>query len=177
MNNREIERKYALTEYEFFRLADTLSFKLEPLIEISVRGSDTFFLGKNSYIYRYRNSADGFNEMTVKSYGGDTLNRLEINLPMGRPSITDLIQFLSTLGLQYAGSVDKESIIYKLAKGDVSLYKATTGAATKYFLEIEAHTSNEEEALEFINYYETEIGIEAASRQNFNLYDLMIGGK
>jgi adenylate cyclase class IV len=177
MKNREIERKYAITEYEFLRLADTLSFKLDPVIEMATEGSDTFFLGKNSYIYRYRNSADGFNEMTVKSYGGDTLNRMEVNLPMGKPSMTDLIQFFSTLGLQYAGSVDKEAVIYKLPKGDVSLYKATTGASTKYFLEIEAHSNNEKEALEFINYYETEIGLEAASRQNFNLYDLMIGGK
>lgn len=176
----EIEHKF-LVDNDFDVNAFFSSFNgIEPEVALSVSSRDVYYLltDLDNHVLRYRFD-EGIQELTLKSLGGDTEVRKEINLALGDGDQLQAVEaFAKTLGARWHGVIKKEVQVrtYKLC--EVVYYTATNIEGRRVCcVEFEARTSamqtSEIQAPEILQRFEEMAGFSGKMREKRSLLELL----
>lgn len=178
---KEFEHKFLVDENfdkdSFFKKLKSLGKPIEKHLVVT----DTYLAlaGKESFIFRHRHDEE-IQQFTVKSYGGDTRDRLEINLELlNDTSQKDaVVAFLQTIGEVTSHGILKIVDIFDFPDCEIVHYKAEAGGKTVYCVEFEAvGVETYEEAAKIIGRYASATGFGHLERCEISLFDMLIGGK
>ena len=147
---------------------------------ITIDVADRYFLTADgiarAYLLRHRFD-DTLHHLTLKSFGGDTQVRDEINLDLGhhagaQAALVDA--FVHRMGMVWTAAVAKAGIVWHFADCEVVYYHATGGGREVRCVEFEAtDTRSESAALATITRYEQATGFDAATRTAVPLLQLL----
>jgi hypothetical protein len=185
LDHLEIEHKFLLDDgFDDVKWMEACR-ALSPLNEKQLRVQDTYYLpGKNkAWIYRHRYDEE-IQQLTVKSRGGDTEVRTEINLDLsGENQDAKIAAFLKTLNIEEKYEIVKQIHVFDFPDCEVVQYHARCGSRSVSCLEFEAiGAGSVSDALATLERYETAMGYDASRRTKINLFDLLVsegneGGK
>jgi hypothetical protein len=176
-NFKEFEHKYLLDEH----------FNVHPVFEkLRALGNgkekqltvkDVYFRSEllPDFVFRHRKDQE-IQQLTVKSYGGDTRERTEINLHLknDRAQHDAVEAFLGVLGSFQKYVITKEIRVIDFPDCECVFYKASSADKTVYCMEFEAVGTNDlGVALEIIAKYELIAGFESIPRCNISLFDIL----
>ena len=176
----EVEHKFVVSD-EFdvagFR-ASALAMAPERTGEVEVK--DTYFVvsGHPELMFRHRID-DERQELTVKSRGGDTESRLEVNLrldPAAGDQRASAAAFLAPFGVRWQGTLHKQVQVFYFADCEVVYYHAQVGGRSVRCVEFEAvdHSGDVEAARATLVRYERELGFAERERTRTSLFDLLL---
>lgn len=178
-NFKEFEHKYLLetgadTDSIFADLRKAGDGKEKQLVVTDIYYRDSSLPG---YIYRHRKDEE-IQQLTVKSYGGDTRERTEVNLHLknDRDQFDAVEAFLKTLGEFERFEIHKKIRVIDFQDCECVYYEASSGTKIVHCFEFEAlGTNNLEDAMEIIAKYESAAGFDPAQRCELSLFDLLHG--
>ena len=179
MAYEEFEHKFVVTEefleeVSFRRKLDLLS--PERIVRQDVR--DVYYISRKTpgFIYRHRYDKE-LQQLTVKSFGGDTERRTEINLELdqGRGDQGEAVrEFLGIQGIEWQGTIHKKTEVFYLKDCEIACYEARRRGKTVRCVEFEAReTSIALNAKKVLRYYENLFGFDEAEREKKSLVELM----
>lgn len=180
MNNqsfKEFEHKYVLGPDVD---VDLIFEKLRTLpggIEKSLEVSDHYYYNPQhpDFVYRHRKDRE-IQQLTVKSYGGDARERLEINLDLLNDcSQSQAIEsFFNTLGSFEKRIIEKSIRVIDFPDCECVYYSATNGIKTVLCFEFEAlGVDNMDAAVSIMSKYEHLTGFDPALRCHDSLFNLL----
>ncbi|HAC16803.1 MAG TPA: hypothetical protein DCE78_12795 [Bacteroidetes bacterium] len=174
---KEFEHKYLVDE-----TVDILSIfeKLRAIgsgKEKSLEVIDSYYFSSSNpgFVYRHRKDRE-IQQLTVKSYGGDTRDRTEINLHLKNDdSQADAVNaFMKTLGDYQHFDIRKNIQVIDFPDCECVYYQASSGDKTVHCFEFEALGSKSlEDALVTINRYESVAGFHPSNRCEISLFELL----
>jgi adenylate cyclase class IV len=177
MSNVEIEHKFLLNDsFDHDRWGASCQ-ALDPENEKQLRVTDTYYVPtqEDNWIYRHRYDSE-IQQLTVKSRGGDTEVRTEINLDLaGSNQASKVAAFLATLSIQEKHVVVKQIHVFDFPDCEIVHYVASCGSRSISCVEFEAvgaHTV--QDALAVLERYELALGFDASKRSKVNLFDLLV---
>lgn len=140
--------------------------------------SDTYFVVGNlpGYIFRHRMGSVS-RELTVKSRGGDTETRREVNLALrtdGDDQASTVLAFMDVLGVRWRGTLSKRTWTWRMSSCEVSYQVARCGHRELRVLELEAAEPTTEGSLGVISTWEAVLGLAPAARCRESLFDLLL---
>jgi hypothetical protein len=174
---KEFEHKYLVDESvdiaSIFEKLRALGDGKEKSLEVT----DTYYFSvmNPGFVYRHRKDSE-IQQLTVKSYGGDTRDRTEINLHLKNDkSQADAVNaFMQTHGNYQNFDIRKNIRVIDFPDCECVYYKATSGNKTVYCFEFEAlGATSLENALITINRYESVAGFNPADRCEISLFELL----
>jgi hypothetical protein len=174
---KEFEHKYLVDESAdiaaIFEKLRVLGDGKEKSLEVT----DTYYFSSKNpgFVYRHRKDSE-IQQLTVKSYGGDTRDRTEINLHLKNDeSQADAVgAFMQTLGNYRNFDIRKRIQVIDFPDCECVYYKATSGNKTVYCFEFEALGAKTlEQALFTINRYESVAGFNPSDRCEISLFELL----
>lgn len=177
---KEFEVKYLLDDKfdaeGFFSTLRSLGSPVEKHLDVT----DTYFIleKKPGFIYRHRHDEE-IQQLTVKSYGGDTRNRVEVNLALENPdSQKDAVStFLRSFGEPEEFTIFKRVDIFDFPDCEIVHYVARTSDKSVRCVEFEAvGVDSWEEAKSVIDHYASKTGFIDIERCEIALFDLLHGG-
>ncbi len=174
---KEFEHKYVLDPNTD---VDVLFEKLRTLPggkEKSLEVSDHYYYDPSNpdFVYRHRKDRE-IQQLTVKSYGGDARDRLEINLELlnDRSQGKAIESFFKTIGNYQKRIIEKSIRVIDFPDCECVYYKATNGIETVYCFEFEAlGVENLADAIRIMDRYEKITGFDPATRCHDSLFDLL----
>ena len=175
---REIEHKYVVPDTfdrDAFRRTVTA---LSPRSTTQVTVEDTYFAVRSpeGFIFRHRYDEE-LQHLTVKSYTGDSENRLEVNLDLGQHAGNQreaAQAFLEVLGITWQGLIVKELEVYYFDDCEIAVYTAHAQGRTVNCVEFEALGGGSlEDSLAIIRRYEELCGFEGLEREQQALVSLL----
>lgn len=176
-NFKEFEHKYLLDEdfdpapvFERLRALGTGEEK-----QLSV--TDVYYQSNvlPGFIFRHRKDEE-IQQLTVKSYGGDTRERTEVNLHLKNDfaQFDGVEAFLSTIGTFQKFNIRKEIIVIDFPDCECVYYKASSNNKIVFCMEFEAiGTDNLDGAMAIIERYEAIAGFESSQRCHISLFDIL----
>jgi len=176
---KEFEVKYLLDNHfdaeHFFTTLRALGSPVEKHLDVT----DTYFTfaERPDFIYRHRHDAE-IQQLTVKSYGGDTRNRVEVNLALENPaSQKEAIRtFLRSFGEPGEFGIHKRVDIFDFPDCEIVHYLARSGSRTARCVEFEAvGVDTWEQAQAVIECYARATGFDRKARCEIALFDLLHG--
>lgn len=176
----EIEHKFVVGD-DFD--ADGLRYRLRqlgPQRETSCEVRDVYYLleGRPGLIYRHRFDAE-LQHLSVKSFGGDTEARLEVNLDLGQhrgDQQATVEAFLGVAGVTWRGEVRKEIEVFYFNECEIVIYQAHANGHHRRLrcVELEARGATSLEAgLEVLTRWEERIGFADRQRTDAPLVALL----
>lgn len=174
---KEYEVKYLLDDsFDTKQFFDTL-LSLGSPVEKHLEVTDTYykFESRPGYIYRHRHDIE-IQQLTVKSYGGDTRDRVEVNLSLNNNSSQKeaIETFLSSFGKPEAFGIRKTVDIYDFPDCEIVHYVAEANGRRVRCVEFEAvGVGTWEEAAKIIQSYAKATGFDSRERCEIALYDLL----
>lgn len=173
----EIEHKYVLppdTEVDAFRKRVASLGAYSVSLPESV--DDYTCAARPDRVVRVRrNLGSDEVELCVKSRGADAEVRLEEEVPVPEWGAAPLPRFLSALGWEHAGRVEKSSVAFRFEDCEVAVYSARTGDRTALCLEVEAvGVPDAPAALAVVARYEAALGLDPGERERRSLADLLL---
>ena len=177
LDHLEIEHKFLLDEgFDSRKWMDSCR-ALGPLNEKQLRVADTYYVPCHgqAWIYRHRYDEE-IQQLTVKSRGGDTEVRTEINLDLsGENQDAKISAFLTTLNIEEKHEVVKQIHVFDFPDCEVVQYNARCGGRSVSCLEFEAiGAGTVRDALAILERYETALGYDSSQRTKINLFDLLV---
>ena len=176
---KEFEVKYLLDDSfdaeQFFITLRNLGSPIEKHLDVT----DTYFTfaGRPDFIYRHRHDEE-IQQLTVKSYGGDTRNRVEVNLALKNPASQKdaILTFLRSFGEPQEFGIAKRVDIFDFPDCEIVHYLARSGDKTARCVEFEAvGVDTWEEAQSVIERYAEATGFQKRERCEIALFDLLHG--
>jgi hypothetical protein len=177
---KEFEVKYLLddsfdTQY-FFQTLLAMGTPVEKHLDVT----DTYyrFADRPDYICRHRHDLE-IQQLTVKSYGGDTRERVEVNLSLtNQESQAEAIAtFLSTFGRPEVFGIRKRVDIFDFPDCEVVHYVAESAGRRVRCVEFEAvGVETWAQAAAVIDRYAGATGFAGLERCEIALFDLLSGG-
>lgn len=177
MSNVEIEHKFLVDDhFDRSRWVDACQ-KLRPDHQKQLRVVDAYYVPAvgESWIYRHRYDEE-IQQLTVKSRGGDTEIRTEINLDLtGENQAFKVDAFLATFNIEEKHEVVKQIHVFDFPDCEIVHYVARCGGKTVSCVEFEAvGASSVEAALGVLDRYENALGFDPNHRSKINLFDLLV---
>lgn len=178
---KEFEVKYLLDETfdaeSFFNTLRALGSPIEKHLDVT----DTYFTmaDRPDFIYRHRHDEE-IQQLTVKSYGGDTRNRVEVNLALENPESQKdaILTFLRSFGEPREYGIFKRVDIFDFPDCEIVHYRASSGDKTARCVEFEAvGVDTWEEARAVIERYAAATGFQRRERCEIALFDLLHGDR
>lgn len=179
LDHLEIEHKFLLDNgFDSLKWIESCR-ALGPLNEKQLLVTDTYYVpGQDqTWIYRHRYDEE-IQQLTVKSRGGDTEVRTEINLDLsGDNQDAKISAFLATLHIEEKHEVVKQIHVFDFPDCEVVQYNARCGDRSVSCLEFEAIAARTvHDALSILERYETALGYDSKRRTKINLFDLLVSG-
>jgi CYTH domain-containing protein len=178
LSNVEIEHKFLVDDgfdYEAWVFACQA---LGPDREKQVRVLDAYYVPvhEKAWIYRHRYDEE-IQQLTVKSRGGDTEVRTEINLDLtGNDQAAKVSAFMATLQIEERHEVVKQIHVFDFPDCEIVHYVAKCGSRVASCVEFEAiGATSVEGALAVLQHYESALGFDQVKRTKINLFDLLVG--
>lgn len=175
----EIEHKFIVPNgydrSQFLKIAQGLS--ASRIEEISVK--DTYYVlnGRSSHVFRHRFDQE-IQQLTVKSVGSSTFERLEVNLDLlgdGVDQTANIQAFLNVFGIAWKATLTKDIGVAYFDDCEVVHYRAAAGKRAIECVEFEAiGFSNGPEALPTLHHYEKSFGLSACPAENQSLFHLLL---
>lgn len=174
---KEFEKKYLVSEQfdaeQFFSTLRGLGAPIEKHLVVT----DTYYklAGKETHIFRHRHDEE-IQQFTVKSYGGDTRDRLEINLNLKNDGSQKaaISAFLEVLGEVESFGIQKTVDIFDFPDCEIVHYVAEANERHVRCVEFEAvGTKSWEEAAKIIEKYAKWTGFAETPRCEHSLFDLL----
>lgn len=174
---KEFEHKYLVDESANIAVIFDRLRALGGGKEKSLEVIDTYYFSSMNpgFVYRHRKDRE-IQQLTVKSYGGDTRDRTEINLHLiNDESQADAIKvFMQTLGSYQNYEIRKNIQVIDFPDCECVYYSATLGDKTIQCFEFEALGAKSlETALVTINRYESVAGFNPVNRCEISLFELL----
>lgn len=174
---KEFEHKYILSpDVDVDSIFDKLRM-VPGGVEKSLEVHDHYYYNHQNpdFVYRHRKDRE-IQQLTVKSYGGDARERLEINLDLlNDTSQSHAIEsFFDTLGTFERRIIEKSIRVIDFPDCECVYYSATNGQMTVHCFEFEAlGVDNMDEAVGIMSKYEHLAGFDPAFRCHDSLFDLL----
>ena len=174
---KEFEHKYVIDDTTNIEIIFEKLRALGGGEEKSLDVTDTYYFSSENpdFVYRHRKDRE-IQQLTVKSYGGDTRDRTEINLHLtNNDSQFDAVSaFMQTLGNYLNFDIRKNIQVIDFADCECVYYKATSGVKSIHCFEFEALGAKSlKDALEIINRYESVAGFNPTNRCEISLFELL----
>ena len=174
---KEFEHKYLVDETTNIALIFEKLRGLGGGKEKSLEVVDGYYFSalNPEFVYRHRKDRE-IQQLTVKSYGGDTRDRTEINLQLlNDESQADAVRFfMQTLGDYQYVEIHKSIQVIDFPDCECVYYKATSNDKTVHCFEFEALGANSlDEALRTISRYESVAGFNQENRCEVSLFELL----
>jgi len=171
MNNREIEKKFIVSENIYNDLYSQFeALDLFPIVGVS---RDIFYNAPNSDVCRYRENTE---EFTIKVNDKSTIiDRIEENTKIDTNSKESFLRSLSILFGPPSLILTKTFNIFTFGECVVSLYTVREDKKNRFFLEVES--SSLENVNEFIETLTFPIGESLPELQTKSLYKLFLEEK
>ncbi|MDB4694705.1 hypothetical protein OAF30_04685 [Flavobacteriales bacterium] len=178
LTNIEIEHKFLVGD-GFDREGWVVACQaLDPDREKQVRVVDTYYIpaSEKAWIYRHRYDEE-IQQLTVKSRGGDTEVRTEINLDLsGNDQAAKVSAFMATLQIEERHEVVKQIHVFDFPDCEIVHYVASCGSSVVSCVEFEAiGATSVDSALAVLKHYESALGFDPDQRTKINLFDLLVG--
>jgi hypothetical protein len=176
-NFKEFEHKYVLDEHfdvnPVFEQLRSLGNGKEKQLTVK----DVYYRSQNfpDFVFRHRKDEE-IQQLTVKSYGGDTRERTEVNLHLknDRAQFGEVEAFLDAIGSFRKFEISKEIRVIDFPDCECVYYKASSNDNSVYCMEFEALGTNDlSEALLIIKKYEAVAGFESLQRCHISLFDIL----
>jgi len=178
LSNVEIEHKFLVGDGFDCEGWVVACQALGPDREKQVRVLDTYYVPVNekAWIYRHRYDEE-IHQLTVKSRGGDTEVRTEINLDLsGNDQAAKVSAFMATLQIEERHEVVKQIHVFDFPDCEIVHYVAKCGSRVASCVEFEAiGATSVEGALAVLQHYESALGFDPMKRTKINLFDLLVG--
>lgn len=132
-----------------------------------------------NYVFRHRKDEE-IQQLSVKSYGGDTRERTEINLHLKneRSQHDAVATFLNTFGSFQKYVIKKDIKVIDFPDCECVYYKASSADTSVICMEFEAlGTTDLSEALRIINKYESVAGFDPKERCQISLFEILFGNQ
>jgi hypothetical protein len=178
----EIEHKFVVEKDDFdlaaFRRA-ALGLSPGPLRTGESRVQDTYFViaRHDQLIFRHRHDAER-QELTLKSRGGDTEVRLEVNMRLDQGAgnqVAQVAAFLRPFGISWQGTLIKDIQVFYYSDCEVVYYTARAGDRELRCVELEAtHDGDLAAAQKTLAHYEAQLGFAAHPRAQESLFELLL---
>lgn len=175
----EIEHKFVVPKHysrpDF--LAKARELKASRVEEIQVK--DTYYIlkGMTSHVFRHRFDKE-IQQLTVKSVGSSTFERLEINLDLlrdGADQAHAIDAFLGVFGIEWSASLSKDIGVAYYPDCEVVHYHAKSGIREISCVEFEAvGFSDGQAALPTLDKYERFFGFDARNAESQSLFQLLL---
>ena len=185
----EIEHKFVVeADFDLSALRRAaLAISPGPLRENELRVRDTYFVlaQKDDLIFRHRHDAER-QELTLKSRGGDTEVRLEVNLRLAQDAGSQLDQvaaFLRPFHIKWRGTLIKDIAVFYYPDCELVYYTARTddpadGDHVLRCVELEAtHEGDVAAAQKTLSSYEARLGFADRPRAQASLFELLLQPK
>lgn len=174
---REYEVKYLLEDHDDISAFFDYLRSLEGVLEKHVDVTDTYyrFAHLPERIYRHRHDHE-IQQLTVKSYGGDTRDRLEINLALENTGSQQhaMEAFLKSFGDPIAFGINKKVDIFDFPDCEIVHYIAQADGKRVRCVEFEAvGVPNWDAAQAVIARYAGPTGFLDRRRCEISLFDLL----
>lgn len=142
---------------------------------------DVYFRNEHfpNYVFRHRKDEE-IQQLSVKSYGGDTRERTEINLNLknDRTQHDAVATFLGIFGSFQKYVIKKEIKVIDFPDCECVYYKASSADKSVCCMEFEAlGTTDLSEALRIINKYESVAGFDPEERCRISLFEILFGSQ
>lgn len=175
----EIEHKFIVpagfSRHDFLNTARQLG----ALRTDEVVVKDTYYVlkGWSSHVFRHRFDRE-IQQLTVKSVGKSTFERLEVNLDLLRDGIDQaaaIQAFLNVFGVAWTATLTKDIGVAYFADCEVVHYRAKAGDRAIECVEFEAiGFSDGPSALPILNQYERSFGLGDETVENQSLFHLLL---
>lgn len=179
LNHIEIEHKYLLeSEDEVSRLRKTVK-ALNPTRTFRVTSQDSYYtssqLTKNQNVILRHRSDKKKSELTLKTYGGDTECRREVDLKLSEKNLEKISLFASLLGFSFAFSFVKKVQVFEFDDCEIALYFANyVGLSTIICFEIEAKNQlTKAKSVAVLKKYAKILKLDPGRRCQLSLFDLI----
>lgn len=176
-NFKEFEHKYLVEEgfdeEAFFARLRSLGNPVEKHLDVR----DTYYTlpEKPAYIFRHRHDEE-IQQFTVKSFGGDTRERMEVNLNLLNPGSQKqaVARFLEVFGEVNVFEINKRVDIFDFPDCEIVHYRAYSKGRTVRCVEFEAvGVGTLEQAEAVIFRYAHETGFAGQIRCRESLFELL----
>lgn len=178
----EIEHKFIVPDgFDEGRLRGVLA-ELGPTRTNRIRVRDRYYLtaqgAARGFVLRHRFDEE-LQQLTLKSLGGDTEVRDEVNLELGgrhghEDQAAQVESFVERLGLVWNGTIHKDVEVWYYPECEVVRYEASTEARRITCVEFEAlEKDSVEGALETLERFERATGFLGQSRSHLSLPQLL----
>lgn len=175
----EIEHKFIVHPGTDFDLKTfiTQARRLKPLRETTVEVLDRYYRVDRMphHIIRHRLDVE-IQQLTLKSMGGDTETRMEVNIQLDQAAgdqDSQVSKFLSVFDADYVGSIRKNIQVFYFQGCEVVYYHALSEKGSVHCVEFEAQDfENQNHALDIIKNYSRELGFEKRQRSHHSLYEM-----
>jgi len=175
----EIEHKFIVAaDFDNAAFRDKI-LALKPTGRSNVAVVDTYYTltTDRGYIFRHRLDRE-LQQLTVKSFGGSTEARLEVNLDLdlGQGNQEERVAaFLQPFAAVRAGRIDKDVEAFYFTDCEVVYYRARSDSKAVACVEFEAKGySDRAAASRTLSYYENLLGFSATPRAEQSLFDLLL---
>ncbi len=174
----EVEQKFVVDESFDPQAFGRRLTALGPERTTTQRVRDVYYLmaGEPEYVYRHRFDRE-LQHLSVKSLGGDTQVRLEVNLDLGqhKGDQKDAVErFLGVREIAWTGTLVKDIEVYYFVDCEVVYYEARAGERSLRCVEFEAVSQKSlDDAMRVIRGYREETGFGDATREKRPLVELM----
>lgn len=153
--------------------------ELKPLRTEEISVKDTYYVlkGWGSHVFRHRFDRE-IQQLTVKSVGASTFERLEINLDLMRDHVdqSEAVQaFLSVFGIAWSKSLSKDIGVAYYPDCEIVHYHASSDHQALSCVEFEAiGFSDGLAALPTLHQYERSFGFDARTAETQSLFQLLL---
>ena len=175
----EIEHKFIVpksySRAEFLKKAR----ELNPIRTEEISVKDTYYVlkGWSTHVFRHRFDKE-IQQLTVKSVGSSTFERLEINMDLRRDGVdqsTSVEAFLNVFGIAWSKSLAKDVGVAYFPDCEVVHYHAASGSRDVSCVEFEAiGFSDGLAALPTLHQYERAFGFDARLAETQSLFQLLL---
>jgi len=175
-NFKEFEHKYLLDEHfdpdSVFDRLRAIGTGKEKQLSVT----DVYYQNRElpGFIFRHRKD-DEIQQLTVKSYGGDTRERTEVNLHLrnDQAQFDGVEAFLGAIGKFQKFNIRKEIKVLDFPDCECVYYKASSNESV-FCMEFEAiGTDDLDQAMAIIARYETIAGFGSMQRCDISLFDIL----
>ena len=176
---QEIEHKYLVdAAYDLAAFA-AVARQLKPAQSKSLKVTDTYYVvqAMPNHVVRHRIDNE-LQQLTIKSTGADNECRTEVNLNLDLRAgnqTAEIEAFLQPLNVLWAGSIEKNILVFYFDDCEVVHYSARSGdGKTVQCVEFEAtKKASREEALSTIGHFEVLFGFHSERRSSQSLFELL----
>mgnify|MGYP006288383849 CR=1 FL=1 len=178
----EIEHKFIVPDgFDAERLRQVLS-ELGPTRTSRISVRDRYYLttegAQQGFVLRHRFDEE-LQQLTLKSIGGDTEVRGEVNLELGgrfghQDQAAQVESFVAQLGLAWSGTIHKDVEVWYYPECEVVRYDASTESRRITCVEFEAVQKDSiESALATLERFERATGFYGTERSHLSLPQLL----